>query len=103
MNRGLWFAAGAVSGVYALFKVKRTAENFTPDGLGARVAAARTGARMFAEEVASGMREREADLLAEVRASSAPRAISSRTAEEATGPSSTTRAIDEKASAHGNR
>ncbi len=72
VSRTLWFVAGAASGVYALVKVKRTAENFTPDGVGARVAAAKVGARMFADEVAAGMQEREADLLAELRAGAAP-------------------------------
>jgi hypothetical protein len=71
MKRTFWFVAGAVSGVYGMVKVRRTLENFTPDGVGARVAAARAGVRMFADEVSAGMSEREADLLAELRASSA--------------------------------
>jgi hypothetical protein len=73
MKRSFWFVAGAVSGVYGMVKVRRTLENFTPDGVGARVAAARAGARMFADEVSAGMHEREADLLAELRASSVER------------------------------
>jgi hypothetical protein len=66
MSRTLWFAAGAASGVYALYKAKRTAQNFTPDGIGARVAALGVGARMFADEVSAGMSERESSLRAEL-------------------------------------
>jgi hypothetical protein len=69
MSRVVWFAAGAVSGVYALIKAKRTAQNFTPDGVGARVAALGVGARMFAGEVSSAMATREAELRAELRLS----------------------------------
>lgn len=67
MSRTFWFVAGAASGVYGVVRAKRVLEAFTPDGLGARVAAARTGLRLFTEEVAAGMQEREADLLAELR------------------------------------
>ena len=42
--------------------------SFTPDGIGARVAAVRAGAREFVGNVAAGADEREADLLAELRA-----------------------------------
>jgi len=62
MSRAFWFAAGAVSGVYGLVKVKRTAQNFTPDGVAARLAAYRVGARMFKDEVVSGMADREQQL-----------------------------------------
>lgn len=62
MSRAFWFAAGAASGVYTLVKAKRTAANFTPDGVGARVAAWRLGARMFKDEVVAGMADREAEL-----------------------------------------
>lgn len=72
MSRALWFVAGAASGVYTLAKVKRTVDNFTPDGLAARAAAIRAGARAFADEVNAGRAEREADLLVELRASAAP-------------------------------
>ncbi|MBA2560761.1 MAG: hypothetical protein H0V07_12935 [Propionibacteriales bacterium] len=67
MSRVVWFAAGAASGVYTLVKAKRTAQNFTPDGIGARVAALGLGARMFAGEVAAGMAEREAELRTELQ------------------------------------
>jgi uncharacterized protein DUF6167 len=70
MSRTLWFAAGAASGVYTLYKAKRAAQNFTPDGIGARVAALTVGARMFAAEVSTGMAERESELRTELRLSS---------------------------------
>jgi uncharacterized protein DUF6167 len=70
MSRALWFAAGAASGVYTLYKAKRAAHNFTPDGIGARVAALTLGARMFANEVSTGMAERESELRTELRLSS---------------------------------
>jgi len=63
-----WFVAGAATGVYAMVKAKRAVEVFTPDGIAARVAAVRAGARQFAGTVAEGANEREADLLAELRA-----------------------------------
>jgi uncharacterized protein DUF6167 len=62
MSRVFWFAAGAASGVYGVVKAKRTARNFTPDGVAARLAAWNVGARMFKDEVASGMAEREHQL-----------------------------------------
>lgn len=80
VRRAFWFAAGAASGIYGMVKVRRTLEIFTPDGVGARVAAAKTGLRMFADEVAAGMHEREADLLAELRAGAAePHQLEQRT------------------------
>jgi hypothetical protein len=60
MSRTFWFAAGAASGVYAMVKAKRTAQNFTPDGVAARLASLRAGARVFAADVSTGMAEREA-------------------------------------------
>lgn len=62
MSRAFWFAAGAVSGVYTLMKAKRTAQKFTPDDIAARVAAIGAGARVFRDEVAVGMIEREHEL-----------------------------------------
>jgi hypothetical protein len=69
MSRVVWFAAGAVSGVYTLLRARRAARNFTPDGIGARVAALGVGAQMFAGEVSAGMAEREAELRTELRLS----------------------------------
>lgn len=62
MSRVFWFAAGAASGVYGLVKVKRTAQNFTPDGVAARLAAWNLGAQLFKDEVIAGMSEREQEL-----------------------------------------
>ena len=72
MSKTFWFAAGAVSGVYTLVKAKRTVENFTPDGVGARLAAWSVGARLFADEVAAGMAEREAELRDQLRVPAVP-------------------------------
>lgn len=66
MSRTFWFAAGAASGVYALVKARRTVQHFTPDGVAARVASLRTGARLFAADVSTGMAEREAQLRREL-------------------------------------
>ncbi|MBA3264869.1 MAG: hypothetical protein H0T14_00645 [Nocardioidaceae bacterium] len=68
MSRALWFVGGAASGVYTLVKAKRAAQQFTPDGIAARAAALAAGARVFADEVSAGMREREAELRAELHA-----------------------------------
>lgn len=62
MRRGLWFVAGAGAGVYVMFKARRAAETFTPDGLRDRVAGLAVGAHLFAEEVRTGMTERETEL-----------------------------------------
>jgi hypothetical protein len=67
MSRAFWFAAGAATGVYTLVKAKRTARNFTPDGIAARAAALTATARLFASEVSSGMAEREVELRAQLR------------------------------------
>lgn len=69
MSRAVWFAAGAVSGVYTLLRARRAARNFTPDGIGARVAAIGVGAQLFASEVSAGMAEREAELRDDLRLS----------------------------------
>jgi anti-sigma factor RsiW len=62
VRRGFWFAAGAGAGVYVMFKARRAAETFTPDGLRDRVAGLGVGAHLFAEEVRTGMTERETQL-----------------------------------------
>jgi hypothetical protein len=67
MSRTLWFVAGAASGVYTIYRAKRLAQSFTPDGIGARLAALGVGARMFTEEVSAGMAARESELRAELR------------------------------------
>jgi hypothetical protein len=62
MRRGFWFVAGAGAGVYVVVKARRAAETFTPDGLRDRVAGLGVGAHLFAEEVRTGMTERETEL-----------------------------------------
>ncbi len=67
MRRGLWFAAGAASGVYALAKARRTAEALTSAGLRDRLAGLSLGARLFTEEVRAEMTEREIELRARLK------------------------------------
>ncbi len=62
MRRGFWFVAGAGAGVYVVVKARRAAEVFTPEGLRDRVSGLAVGVQLFAEEVRSGMVEREAEL-----------------------------------------
>jgi hypothetical protein len=62
MSRVTWFAAGAVTGVYGIFRAKRAARNLTPDGLAARAAAVGAGVKVFRSAVSTGMAEREAQL-----------------------------------------
>ncbi len=75
MSRALWFAAGGIAGMYTLVKARRTAHAFTPDGLGARLAALRAGASVFADQVAEGMSEREEQLRAQLALSSVNRLL----------------------------
>lgn len=62
MSRGFWFVAGAGAGVYAVVKVRRAAEAFTPEGLRDRLAGLSLGAHLFAEEVRAGVTEKETEL-----------------------------------------
>ena len=62
MRRGFWFVAGAGAGVYVVVRARRAAEAFTPDGLRDRLAGLSVGAQLFAEEVRTGMDERETEL-----------------------------------------
>jgi hypothetical protein len=62
MRRGLWFAAGAGAGIYAMIRGRRAAEAFTAAGARDRLQALALGARMFREEVATGKAEAEARL-----------------------------------------
>ena len=62
MKRGLWFAAGAGAGVYAMARARRLAEAFTVDGLRDRWEAVGLGARMLREDVAQGQAEKETEL-----------------------------------------
>lgn len=62
MRRGFWFVAGAGAGVYVMVRARRAAEAFTPDGFRDRLSGLAVGAQLFAEEVRSGMDERETEL-----------------------------------------
>ena len=62
MRRGLWFAAGAGTAIYAMVRGRRAAEAFTVDGLKDRVGALEVGARMFRDEVAQGRADKESEL-----------------------------------------
>jgi hypothetical protein len=59
--------AGAGAGVYAVVRARRAAEAFTPEGLRDRVAGLTVGAQLFADEVRTGMAERETELRARLR------------------------------------
>ncbi len=62
MNRTFWFVAGAGAGVYAMVKARRAAETFTPEGLRDRLAGLSLGAHLFADELRTGMTEKETEL-----------------------------------------
>lgn len=62
MKGTVWFAAGAVAGIYAVIKGRQAAEALTPDGLRDRAQALGVGMRMLRDEVAQGKVEKEAEL-----------------------------------------
>ena len=62
MRRGFWFVAGAGAGVYVMIRARRAAEVFTPEGVRDRLAGLSVGAQLFADEVRTGMDERETEL-----------------------------------------
>jgi hypothetical protein len=62
MKRGLWFAAGAGAGVYAMARARRLAEAFTVEGLRDRWEAVGLGARMLRDDIAQGQAETETEL-----------------------------------------
>ena len=62
MGRTFWFVAGASAGLYTTIKARRLASRLTPEGITDQVAALGLGARVFAEEVRTGMAEREAQI-----------------------------------------
>jgi hypothetical protein len=64
MNRSLWFVAGAGAGVYVVTRARRLAESVTADGLRDRLSGLSVGARLFRDEVRTGMDEAETDLRA---------------------------------------
>ena len=62
MRRGLWFAAGAGTAVYAMVRGRRAAEALSVDGLKDRLGALEVGARLFRAEVAQGQATKESEL-----------------------------------------
>ena len=62
MSRGFWFVAGAGAGVYVVVKARRVVETFTPEGIRDRMAGLGVGAHLFAEELRTGMTEKETEL-----------------------------------------
>lgn len=68
MSRGLWFAAGAGAGIYAMVRGRRAAEVLTYDGLHDRLGALAVGARLFRDEVAQGRAEAEPRVRARLQA-----------------------------------
>lgn len=68
MSRGLWFAAGAGAGIYAMVRGRRAAEVLTYDGLHDRLGALAVGARLFRDEVAQGRAEAEPQVRARLQA-----------------------------------
>jgi uncharacterized protein DUF6167 len=62
MTRAVWFLAGAGAGLYAVVRVRRAAEAFTPDGLADRLAGLSVGLRLLRDEVLAGAAEKENDL-----------------------------------------
>ena len=62
MRRGLWFAAGAGAGIYAMTRARRLAEAFTVEGLRDRWEAVGLGARMLRDDVAQAQAEKETEL-----------------------------------------
>ena len=62
MRRGVWFAAGAGAGIWAMVRGRRAAEAFTADGVRDRISGLEVGARMFRDEVAAGRVEKETEL-----------------------------------------
>ena len=68
MRRGLWFAAGAGAGIYAMVRGRRAAEVLTADGLQDRLGALALGARMFRDEVAQGRADAETEVRARLGA-----------------------------------
>lgn len=62
MGRAAWFVAGAAAGVFGVVRARRAAETLTPDGLRDRAAGLSLGAQLFAQEVRTGMAEKETEL-----------------------------------------
>jgi hypothetical protein len=67
MRRGVWFAAGAGAGAYAVVRARRVAEAFTSEGVRDRLRAGVVGLRSFRDEVAQGRFEKETELRERLR------------------------------------
>lgn len=62
MRRGVWFGAGMAAGAYGVVRARRFLQTFTPDGIRDRLSGLGAGARVFGEEMRTGMAERETEL-----------------------------------------
>ncbi|MGI8615038.1 MAG: DUF6167 family protein [Nocardioidaceae bacterium] len=76
-GRGFWFVVGAGAGLYASVRGRRLVYRCTPAGLADQLAAVEVGARAFAEEVRTGMAEKEEEVATALQL---PRAVSVRRA-----------------------
>lgn len=62
MRRLFWVALGAAAGVYAVRKVTKAAQAYTPAGVADGLASFGDGLRELADAVREGMAERESEL-----------------------------------------
>ncbi len=62
MKRVFWVALGATAGVLVVRKLSRTAEAYTPEGVGRSLSSLADAVREMADVVREGMAEREAEL-----------------------------------------
>jgi hypothetical protein len=62
VKRVFWVALGATAGVLVVRKLSRTAEAYTPEGVGRSLASLADAVREVADAVREGMAEREAEL-----------------------------------------
>ena len=62
MARLFWIAVGAGAGVYAVRKLTKTVEQYTPAGMSSGLASVGDGLREIAEVIREGMAEREQEL-----------------------------------------
>jgi uncharacterized membrane protein len=62
VRRLFWVALGATAGVLVVRRLSRTAQAYTPQGIGASLASAADSLRDMAEVVREGMAEREQEL-----------------------------------------
>jgi uncharacterized protein with PhoU and TrkA domain len=62
MRRLFWIALGAAAGIYAVRRLSKAAEAYSPAGLGRSMSRAADAARELADAVREGMAEREHEL-----------------------------------------